>query len=47
VERDRHRDGPAGPRSRRDHPRVVGQMDYVIVIRPQIITGIRLFGWCR
>ena len=23
------------------------QMDYVIAIRPQIITGIRLVGWCR
>ncbi len=24
-----------------------GQMHYVISIRPQIITGIRLVGWCR
>ena len=28
-------------------PWVAGQMDYVIAIRPQIITGIRLVGWCR
>jgi hypothetical protein len=28
-------------------PWVDGQMDYVIAIRPQIITGIRLVGWCR
>ncbi len=24
-----------------------GQMDHVIRITPQIITGIRLVGWCR
>lgn len=24
-----------------------GQMDHVISITPQIITGIRLVGWCR
>jgi hypothetical protein len=24
-----------------------GQMDYVIAITPQIITGLRLVGWCR
>ena len=28
-------------------PWVAGQMDYVIAIRPQIITRIRLVGWCR
>ena len=28
-------------------PWVAGQMHYVIAIRPQIITGIRLVGWCR
>jgi hypothetical protein len=28
-------------------PWVAGQMDHVIAIRPQIITGIRLVGWCR
>jgi hypothetical protein len=28
-------------------PWVQRQMDYVIAIRPQIITGIRLVGWCR
>jgi hypothetical protein len=28
-------------------PWVEGQMDYVIAIRPEIITGIRLAGWCR
>jgi hypothetical protein len=28
-------------------PWVAGQMDYVIAIRPQIITGIRLVAWCR
>jgi Pyridoxamine 5'-phosphate oxidase len=28
-------------------PWVAGQMDYVIAIKPQIITGIRLVGWCR
>lgn len=28
-------------------PWAEGQMDYVIAIRPQIITGIRLVGWCR
>jgi nitroimidazol reductase NimA-like FMN-containing flavoprotein (pyridoxamine 5'-phosphate oxidase superfamily) len=28
-------------------PWVDGQMDYVIAIKPQIITGIRLVGWCR
>lgn len=29
------------------HPWVDGQMNYVIAVRPQIITGIRLMGWCR
>lgn len=24
-----------------------GQMDYVIGITPQVITGLRLTGWCR
>lgn len=28
-------------------PWVDGQMDYVIAIRPQVITGLRLVGWCR
>ncbi len=28
-------------------PWAEGQMDHVIVIRPQIVTGIRLVGWCR
>lgn len=28
-------------------PWVDGQMDYVIAIRPQLITGLRLVGWCR
>lgn len=28
-------------------PWAAGQMDYVITIRPQIITGLRLVGWCR
>ena len=28
-------------------PWVAGQMDYVIGITPQIITGIRLVGWCQ
>jgi len=28
-------------------PWAAGQMDYVISIKPQIITGIRLVGWCR
>jgi hypothetical protein len=28
-------------------PWVDGQMDCVIAIKPQIITGIRLVGWCR
>jgi len=28
-------------------PWAEGQMDYVIAIRPQAITGIRLVGWCR
>ncbi len=28
-------------------PWVEGQMDYVIAIRPQLITGLRLVGWCR
>jgi nitroimidazol reductase NimA-like FMN-containing flavoprotein (pyridoxamine 5'-phosphate oxidase superfamily) len=27
-------------------PWAAGQMDYVIAITPQIITGIRLVGWC-
>jgi Pyridoxamine 5'-phosphate oxidase len=27
-------------------PWVEGQMDYVIAIKPQLITGIRLAGWC-
>jgi nitroimidazol reductase NimA-like FMN-containing flavoprotein (pyridoxamine 5'-phosphate oxidase superfamily) len=28
-------------------PWAAGRMDYVIAIKPQIITGIRLVGWCR
>jgi hypothetical protein len=28
-------------------PWAAGQMDYVISIKPQVITGIRLAGWCR
>jgi Pyridoxamine 5'-phosphate oxidase len=28
-------------------PWAAGQMDHVIAITPQIITGIRLVGWCR
>ena len=28
-------------------PWVERQMDYVIAIRPQLITGLRLAGWCR
>jgi nitroimidazol reductase NimA-like FMN-containing flavoprotein (pyridoxamine 5'-phosphate oxidase superfamily) len=28
-------------------PWAAGQMDYVISIKPQIITGVRLVGWCR
>jgi hypothetical protein len=28
-------------------PWVEGQMDHVIAIEPQMITGIRLVGWCR
>jgi Pyridoxamine 5'-phosphate oxidase len=28
-------------------PWITGQMDYVLAIRPQIITGIHLAGWCR
>ncbi len=28
-------------------PWAAGQMDYVIAIDPQIMTGIRLTGWCR
>jgi hypothetical protein len=28
-------------------PWAAGRMDYVISIKPQIITGIRLVGWCR
>jgi nitroimidazol reductase NimA-like FMN-containing flavoprotein (pyridoxamine 5'-phosphate oxidase superfamily) len=27
-------------------PWVTGQMDYVIAIKPQIIAGLRLVGWC-
>lgn len=27
-------------------PWIMGQMDYVLAIRPQIITGIHLAGWC-
>ncbi len=27
-------------------PWAAGQMDYVIAIKPQIITGLRLVGWC-
>ena len=29
------------------NPWIMGQMDYVLEIRPQIITGIHLAGWCR
>jgi hypothetical protein len=28
-------------------PWAAGQMDYVIAIKPQIITGIHLVAWCR
>jgi hypothetical protein len=28
-------------------PWVERQMDYVIAIRLQVITGLRLVGWCR
>ncbi len=28
-------------------PWVDGRMDYVIAIKPQILTGIQLVGWCR
>jgi len=28
-------------------PWVEGQMDYVIAVKPEIITGLRLVGWCR
>ena len=28
-------------------PWVEGRMDYVLAIKPQIITGVRLVGWCR
>lgn len=28
-------------------PWVQRQMDYVIAVKPQIITGIQLLGWCR
>ena len=28
-------------------PWVEGRMDYVIAIKPQIMTGLRLVGWCR
>jgi nitroimidazol reductase NimA-like FMN-containing flavoprotein (pyridoxamine 5'-phosphate oxidase superfamily) len=28
-------------------PWMDGEMDYVITIEPQIITGLRLAGWCR
>jgi hypothetical protein len=28
-------------------PWAAGQMDYVIAIEPQLITGLRLAGWCR
>jgi nitroimidazol reductase NimA-like FMN-containing flavoprotein (pyridoxamine 5'-phosphate oxidase superfamily) len=28
-------------------PWAAGQMDYVISIKPQIITCVRLVGWCR
>jgi Pyridoxamine 5'-phosphate oxidase len=27
-------------------PWAAGQMDYVIAIKPQILTGLRLVGWC-
>jgi nitroimidazol reductase NimA-like FMN-containing flavoprotein (pyridoxamine 5'-phosphate oxidase superfamily) len=27
-------------------PWAAGQMDYVIAIQPQVITGLRLTGWC-
>ena len=27
-------------------PWAAGQMDYVIAIQPQVITGLRLVGWC-
>jgi hypothetical protein len=28
-------------------PWIMGQMDHVLAIRPQILTGIHLVGWCR
>lgn len=28
-------------------PWAEGQMDYVIAITPQVVTGLRLAGWCR
>jgi nitroimidazol reductase NimA-like FMN-containing flavoprotein (pyridoxamine 5'-phosphate oxidase superfamily) len=28
-------------------PWAAGQMDYVIAVKPQMITGVRLAGWCR
>jgi nitroimidazol reductase NimA-like FMN-containing flavoprotein (pyridoxamine 5'-phosphate oxidase superfamily) len=28
-------------------PWAAGQMDHVISVKPQVITGIRLAGWCR
>jgi nitroimidazol reductase NimA-like FMN-containing flavoprotein (pyridoxamine 5'-phosphate oxidase superfamily) len=28
-------------------PWAAGQMDYIITIRPQVITGLRLVGWCQ
>lgn len=27
-------------------PWAAGQIDYVIAIKPQVITGLRLVGWC-
>jgi nitroimidazol reductase NimA-like FMN-containing flavoprotein (pyridoxamine 5'-phosphate oxidase superfamily) len=27
-------------------PWAAGEMDYVIAVKPQMITGIRLVGWC-
>jgi len=33
--------------SQRLEPWAAGRRDHVIEIRPQIITGIRLMGWCR
>ena len=40
---------PAAIAAYQEHlePWVDGEMDYVITIEPQIVSGIRLVGWCR